>query len=205
MTTSLCSRVSGSQGGMSWFAIRVMSNRERVVAAALRGRLLDVCLPVYRSPNRRNRGNTGSVLFSGYVFCCFQPADFLTVLTVPGVVHIVGVGNVPEPINPAEMLAVQKLADSNLSSEPYSYLHTGQLIRVVNGPLEGVEGLFLRKGNQDRIVISVSLLSRSVIANVERSCIEPMVGKSMPGNVKDELIAASDCWRSPQYSLHAVE
>src|SRR5579871_880973 len=91
-----------------WYAVRVKSNRERVTADALLHREFEVCLPVYREHRRgRNRARLVELpLFSGYVFSRFDASNRLPILTAPGVVHIVGFGKAPEPIDPAEMAAV---------------------------------------------------------------------------------------------------
>jgi hypothetical protein len=73
------------------------------------------------------------------------------------------------------MAAIQQLTASGLISEPYPYLQVGQRVCIREGPLEGVEGLLLRERGRDRLVISVSLLQRSLIAEVERSWVEPTV------------------------------
>ena len=159
----------------NWFAVRVKSNCERTVTSSFTAKGFDVCLPLCR-PRRPSRRKVADVpLFSGYVFCCFDSAALLPIVTVPGVVGIVCCGRTPEPVDPSEMRAVQTLAASGIISEPYPYLEVGQRVRISEGPLEGVEGLLLRERGVDRLIISVSLLQRSVIAEVERRWVEPAV------------------------------
>jgi transcription antitermination factor NusG len=118
--------------------------------------------------------NKERALFPGYIFSCFDAAALLPIIVVPGVVNVVGRGPVPEPLDPAEILALRKLAESGLASEPWPWLRAGQRVRVFEGPLEGVEGILVRESGQDRLVISVSLLLRSVIAEVDRRSVEPV-------------------------------
>jgi transcription antitermination factor NusG len=110
----------------------------------------------------------------------FDASAPLAVLTVPGVVAIVCCGRTPEPVDPSEMRAVQRLAASGLVSEPYPHLRVGERVCLTAGPLEGVEGLLIREHGIDRVVITVSLLQRSILAEVERGWVEPalMVAKS---------------------------
>jgi hypothetical protein len=78
-------------------------------------------------------------------------------------------------VDPTEMRAIQQLSSSGLTSEPYPYLQVGQPVCIREGPLEGVEGLLVRERGSERLVISISLLQRSVIAEVERRWVEPLL------------------------------
>jgi transcription antitermination factor NusG len=168
------SPVEGFSKHISWFALRVMSNCERAVVTSLNGKGFDVCLPLCKPYSRPRQKTKERALFPGYVFCCFDPGIPLPVLTVPHVVAIVGRGRIPEPVDPTEMRMVQQLATSGVTAEPYPHLRTGERVRISEGPLEGVEGFVVREQGRDRLVISVSLLQRSVAAEVERSWVEPL-------------------------------
>jgi transcriptional antiterminator NusG len=165
---------------LDWYAVRVRSNYERVVAAGLRSKGFDICLPLCRPKPSSAKKNKDIALFRGYVFCCFDASIPLQIVTVPGVVGIVCCGRTPEPVDAMEMLAVQKLADSGVVSEPYPYIQVGQRVCLREGPLEGVEGLLLRERGTERLVISVSLLQRSIVAEVERRWVEPSVVSARP-------------------------
>jgi transcription antitermination factor NusG len=157
---------------LEWFAVRVRSHCEWVVAASLKIKGFDVCLPLCRPFDRSKSRIKEIALFPGYVFCRFNRRVLLPILTVPNVVNIVSYGRIAQAVDPQEMLAIQKLAASGLTSAPHVYLNAGQRILVRNGPLEGVEGILVRDKGQDRLVISISLLLRSVIAEVDRSWVE---------------------------------
>ena len=158
----------------NWYAIRVKSNRERVTAEALRGRNLEVCLPVYRES--RIRGNTARTvelpLFAGYVFSRFDARNRLPVLTIPGVVHIVGFGNEPKPVDPAEILSLFKLIETRLHANPHPYLPVGRRVQIRTGPLRGAEGVILAHKGEASLVVSVTLLNRSVAVALERQWLD---------------------------------
>ena len=160
---------------IDWFAVRVKSNCERNVASALGFKGFEVCLPLCRPRRPSKRKPKEIALFPGYVFSSFDALNLLPVLTVPGVVGVVCCGRTPEPVDRAEMYSLQRLAASGVISEPHPYLQVGQRVCISEGPLEGVEGLLVRECGADRLVISVSLLQRSVIAEVERHWVEPVV------------------------------
>jgi transcription antitermination factor NusG len=95
-------------------------------------------------------------------------------LTVPGVVGIVGRGKVPEPVQDEEMQYIRTLAASDVPRKPSAYIASGDHIRVTGGPLAGLEGVLLRETGSDYLVISVTLLQRSLKVEMEREWISPV-------------------------------
>jgi len=159
-----------------WFALRVKSNCETVVAAGVRHRGLEEFLPMYTSCHRwSDRLKSVTLpLFPGYIFCRIDPNFRLPVLTVPGALHFVGIGKVPIPIDGSEIAAIQNAVGSGLPAEPWAYLSVGQLVRLDQGPLAGLEGILVETRKQHRIVVSVSLLQRSVAVEIERNWVTPL-------------------------------
>jgi hypothetical protein len=45
---------------------------------------------------------------------------------------------------------------------------------VTSGPLAGVDGIFVRHRGRDRLVLSVSLIGRSVAVELDRMCVQPI-------------------------------
>jgi transcription antitermination factor NusG len=119
-------------------------------------------------------------LFPGYVFCRFNPADRLPILTAPGVVQIVGVGKVPAPVDDNELAAVRRILDSRLLAEPWPFLNVGERVLVAHGSLNGLEGIIVALKKNCRLVVSVTLLNRSVAVEIDRSWIRPFGSAAYP-------------------------
>lgn len=168
--------------GLQWYAVRVRSQHEDMVARHLRVRGLEAFLPVYRSQHRwSDRFKEVELpLFPGYVFCQFEPANRLPVLTVPGVVHLVGAGKKPLPIDESEMVALQAATRSGLPTQPWPFLEIGQMVRIECGPLCGIEGILLGFRNHRRLVLSITLLQRSVAVEINGEEVRPLFLK--PGS-----------------------
>jgi transcription antitermination factor NusG len=150
----------------AWYAIRVKSNRERITAQSLQGKGFEVCLPRYSKAE--------TPLFPGYVFSHFDPHQRLPILTIPGVVHIVSFGGVPQPVEESEMIALLGILKSGLPVVPYPILPVGQSVCLKKGPLAGLCGVILSHKQEARFVVSVTLLQRSVAVEVDRSWIGPV-------------------------------
>ena len=152
-----------------WYAIRVRSNFEKKSAELLRQKGLEEFLPTYR---RRARWSDRTKwvdhpLFPGYLFCRFDPQNWLPVLQTPGVVHAVGFGGKPVPVEPAEMESLRTLVRSSLPLFPQAFLRVGQKVLIRSGPLAGVEGILQNFEKNCRIVVSITLLQRSVSAEID--------------------------------------
>ncbi len=161
---------------LPWFALHVRSRCEKIVSTSLQSKGYEEFLPLYRSRNRWSDRlkDVDLPLFPGYVFCRFDPGRRLPVLTTPGVVAIVGSGKTPQPVEPAELAAIQSLTKSGLPAIPWPYLKAGERVRIEHGALEGVEGILTAVKKELRVVLSVTLLQRSVAVEIDRDFIRPI-------------------------------
>jgi transcription antitermination factor NusG len=178
-----------------WFALHVKSRHERVVSTIAHSKGFEEFLPFYRS-RRRWSDRVKAVefpLFPGYVFCRLDPRHRLPLLTIPGVLHFVGIGKIPVPIDDVEILAIQNAVSSGLSAEPWPFLEAGQRVRVEEGPLAGLEGFLVEARKRCRVVVSVTLLKRSVAVEIDRDWIAPLdaSGRPMATQIRPSLVAAS--------------
>ncbi len=159
----------------SWFAIQVRSRCEKAVSQALRSRGYEEFLPLYWS--RRHWSDRVKViqlpLFTGYLFCRFDPTYRLPVLTTPGVVLIVGLGRMPLAVDPGEVEAIRRAVNSGLRVEPWPYLEVGHTIRIEQGSLRGLEGVLLRFKSSHRLIVGVQLLRRSVAVEIAETWVVP--------------------------------
>jgi transcription antitermination factor NusG len=114
-------------------------------------------------------------LFPGYVFCRLQPSSRLPVLTTPGVVSIIGSGKTPQPVEPEELAAIQSLVRSGMPAIPWPFLKAGERVRIEHGALVGIEGILTAVKKESRVVLSVTLLQRSVAVEVDRNFIRPIL------------------------------
>ena len=159
-----------------WYALRVRSRHEDAVAKHLDARGLESFLPLYKSQRRwSDRFKEIEVpLFPGYVFCHFNVMNRLPILTIPGVVHVVGIGKIPAPIDESEIAAIQVAVKSGLPTEPWPSLCVGDRVRIEHGPLGGVEGVLLGVRGRQRLLLSVTLLQRSVAVQVNEAWVQPI-------------------------------
>ena len=157
-----------------WYALRVRSNFERKSADLLSQKGLEEFLPTYR---RRHRWSdrmkwVERPLFPGYLFCRFDAQNWLPVLQTPGVVHAVGIAGKPVPVEESEIESLRTLVRSSVPLFPQAFLRVGQKVLIRSGPLAGVEGILEQFEKNCRITVSVSLLQRSVSAEIDAEWVQ---------------------------------
>lgn len=176
-----------------WYVVRVKANSEKRVAQSLANRDLEVFLPLQSRPGRKQNSRPVSApLFAGYVFARFSRRDVLSVVMCPGVVHIVSRGTTPEAVDADEMFALQTLARTARSVSALPSFATGQKVKISEGPLADVEGIIVRDNGRDRLIVSITLLARSVIAEVERDWIDCACSESAAAPWVTQWLAQRD-------------
>lgn len=172
-------QASPPQAAEKWFALCVNVRHEKTVSLALENKGFETFLPIYlhRHQFSRRHRTFELPLFPGYVFCLSNPETRLPILTTPGVLRMVGVGRVPIPVDEDEILALKKATQAGFPLMPHP-LQAGQVGRIVSGPLAGVEGIVISsKRATTRLVLSVSLLQRSVLLEIDTNHVDIMANR----------------------------
>jgi transcription termination/antitermination protein NusG len=160
---------------MEWYALHVRSRHEKIVHAQLEAKKQHVFLPLYSARKKwADRWKVVSLpLFSGYVFCRFDPARRYSVLATTGVIDIVRFGSEPAAIPDSEIEAVQMIVNSSVPAEPHPNLVEGQSVIISDGPLNGLVATLANVRNALRLVVNVQLLGRAVLVEMDRDWIVP--------------------------------
>jgi transcription antitermination factor NusG len=153
-----------------WFALAVKPRFDKSVAQALEMKGYDTLLPVYKKHHMYGTRSRESELplFPGYVCCHFDVQTRLPILTTPGVIQVLGAGNIPIPLSDVEVNSLQTAIKARLPLAPYPFLDAGHRVRIDNGALAGVEGIVIGWKHRLRLVLSITLLQRSVLLEIDR-------------------------------------
>jgi transcription antitermination factor NusG len=165
-----------------WFALQVRSRHESCVADYLNGQGYEWFLPLYKSRKRWSDRikEVESPLFPGYLFCRFNQHDRLPILKTPGVIQIVGFNRVPAVVEESEISALQTLMAAGVPNHPCAFLELGDKVRIESGPLRGLEGILMDFKGHHRLVLSVTLLQRSVAVEIDSALVTPVNGAPQP-------------------------
>lgn len=170
-------------GSYPWFAVRVRPRHEKVVECSIQCRVIELYLPLYRTRHKwADRYKELTLpLFPGYLFSRFDPYSKASVLSCPGVLEIVSIGHTPAPIDESEIVDLRKLTSTpGAVYGPWEYLKAGDPVEVVQGALRGIRGILIQIKSGVRIVISVSLLQRSIAIEIDRDCVAAIAPRKPP-------------------------
>ena len=166
-----------------WYAAYTRANHEKQVAEQLRERGVEHFLPLYESVRRwkDRRMRLQLPLFPGYIFVRLPLRDRLQVLQIPSVARLVGFGENPAvPLPDEEIETLRGGLSSGLRAQPHPYLTIGRGVRIKNGPLAGMEGILRRRNGNFRIILSVDMIQRSFIVEVDAADVLPQPTLSRP-------------------------
>jgi transcription termination/antitermination protein NusG len=161
----------------AWYAIYTRSHFENLVADQLAARGFSPVLPQRSVWSKRFRASRAVPMFPGYLFIHhgMEKRSYVEILKARGVVRVLEGGwNRLTPIADCEMEAILRVVNAGAPVCPHMYFNEGDRVRVFDGPLTGLEGIFLRdKPTKGRLVVSISLLRSSVAVEVDSALVGP--------------------------------
>ena len=165
-----------TDGDSAWCALYTRHQHEKTVAEMLSAKGLEVFLPLYDSLRiwKDRKKMLSLPLFPCYVFVRGGVNHRLEVVSTPGVHMILCNGDQVAVIPEVQIEAIRKTVEGNFRVEPHPFLKCGERVRVRRGTLEGVEGILVRKKNQDRLILCVDMLAQCVSVEVDASDVEPV-------------------------------
>jgi transcription antitermination factor NusG len=151
-----------------WWVAHVRSRQEKALARHLHPLNVPFYLPLgQRRLRRAGRSFVSHMpLFSGYVFFRgTREQRYLAVLS-----HlIVNVLEVEDQVLlGSELARLRALQESGLPLFPHVYVGSGDVVRIREGPFRDYSGIVLREKGRLRLVVSVSMLRRSVSVELDR-------------------------------------
>jgi transcription antitermination factor NusG len=105
-------------------------------------------------------------LFPGYVFFCgslVQRAAALRSRLLAGILEVPD-----QAVLRQELCALRELQESGANLVPLEELHPGDSVRVAEGPFQGYSGIVLREQTRLRLVVSISMLRKTVAVEFDR-------------------------------------
>lgn len=162
------------EGCTGWHALYTRHQHEKQVADLLLKKNFDVFLPVYEATHRwKDRLKKLSLpLFPSYVFVRGGLDRQLQMMMTPGVYSMLAFAGHAAEIPEEQIDAVKRMVEGPLRAEPHPFLNCGDRVRVKAGPLQGIEGMLVRKKNQTRLVLSIEMLMQSVAVEIDAWMVE---------------------------------
>lgn len=159
-----------------WYAAYTRSRHEKAVSEMAERKSIETFLPLYEVVRRWKNGDhrVQFPLFPGYAFVRIALRDRQEVLKVPGVVCLVGFNGTPVALPDEEVETMRRALSHGLKAMPHPYLTVGQGVRVTAGPLVGLQGILVRRKGAFRLIVSVDLIQRSVLVDLDANVLDPI-------------------------------
>jgi transcription antitermination factor NusG len=182
---------------MEWYALYCRPNSERRVVEKLDAEGIEAFYPhrVEKVTAAHRAGGVREVdrkFMPGYAFAQFDyPGQSRLVIEISQIVQVLGWGRSPVPIPEFEVASIRLLQNhpSHRAIEPCQYVQAGDRVRVQRGPLAGLEGFVVYMKGKARVIVSVTMLARSISAEVDVDTLEmldpsPAVKRTAAGVVQ---------------------
>lgn len=172
--------LSSLEDSRRWYALYTRSRFENKVHDGLDGKSFEVFLPQIQVMSRRTDRHKKILIpmIPGYVFVrsCMEPEEYHRIIRTPGVVRMIGFEGKPAPVKEEEIKTLMILDGTDRTVQNRAFLKRGERVMIMEGPLSGLVGLFLRrKGRKDKVVVSVELLQRSLAVEIDDWALEKVV------------------------------
>ena|ERR1035441_6065886 len=141
----------------SWHVLHVLSNHEKRVAQHLDVRSVEHYLPLYSERVKWTDRTvvTERPLFSGYVFARFIPQNRVSVISIPGVLHLLG-NEERDMVRDEELARIRAGLARGLPLRPHSGISVGTRVQVRVGVFAGVEGVVTELRKQCKVIITLA-------------------------------------------------
>jgi transcription antitermination factor NusG len=141
----------------SWHVLHVLSNHEKRVAQHLLVRSIEHYLPLY---SERVKWTDRTVvaerpLFSGYVFARFPSQNRVSVISTPGVLHLLG-DDERNMVQDEELAKIRDGLACGIQLRPHTGITVGTRVQVREGVFAGVEGIVTELRKQCRVIITLA-------------------------------------------------
>jgi len=136
-----------SRRNIFWYAVKCKSRQERIAELHLKRAGIITFYPQIKEPKivRRRRQICINALFPGYLFAQFNVEhDYRLVIYSRGVREVVSFGPTPAIVDEEMIQAIKDRMCNGYVTIPEAAFMPGQVVRIQEGPLRGVEAVFER-------------------------------------------------------------
>jgi len=157
-----------------WYALYLRSRYEKKVYEDLGKKEVETFLPLIEEVHiwSDRKKKVMEPLFRGYIFVKTDLRDKEIILMTDGVVRFVGINYKPSWIPESQIDWLRRIVAESIDVRREQYLEVGGQVRVIAGPLIGVEGIVRRLHGISRVVVSITAIEQSVSIQVPAELLE---------------------------------
>jgi transcription termination/antitermination protein NusG len=164
----------------AWYALHTRSRHEKQVSRLLSRGVLEVYLPLKRTwSTRKDRRAVMEIpALPGYLFvrCVLLPETRAFIKRASGVLHLVESGGGPAVIAPEQIASLRLALQRSFDPEGFTGARVGSRVRVVRGPLQGVEGTLLcSAGSRPRLLVAIDPVEHCISVEIDAADVEAVL------------------------------
>jgi len=157
-----------------WFVLHTKSRREKKVADRCACLNVRHYLPLRKSITGRKgrRHMTDVPLFPGYIFCYLDDPERWRLLQTGHIANSLHVADQQALLD--DLRNIQHAVQQGAYLEPAAMVKRGQRVRIVDGPLTGLEGLVRRRAGHYRLVLNMDCIQQAVDCEIDVLMVKPL-------------------------------
>jgi transcriptional antiterminator RfaH len=157
-----------------WWAVHTKPRAEKALARKFLGAGLHFFLPLFKKEwQRRGRLlSSFAPLFPGYIFLHGDDHARLEALQTNQIARLIPVTDAVQLVK--DLARVHQMMQTALTLTPEDRLQPGMAVRIVEGPLLGMEGKIIQRGRRLRFLVEVHFLQRGVSVEIDAKVIRPL-------------------------------
>ena len=158
----------------TWYVLHVKPRTEKAVNDRLAVLRVFHYLPLLRKETKVQRRKVVRFLpvFPGYVFTRLSPEERMAILRTQHIVRTIEVTDPRRMIH--QLRQVEHASRLPTDLKLVESFAAGEYVKVVSGPLRGLEGQVKRVGAQTSLILTVDILGRALEASVAPGDLEKM-------------------------------
>ncbi len=168
-----------------WFAISTRYKHEKKVKRLLEYKGYTVYLPLkwqVRSWKDRT-AKVGLPLFTCYVFVFVDLKHQWDILNTTGVVNFVAFENRPVVIPESQIDLMRTVLSANRVVKAEPKFKSGMGVKVVDGPLRGLQGIYLKSRDRCRLLIAIDNFDQNLSIEINAQEVVPLKRMSPSSSV----------------------
>lgn len=163
----------------AWYLVQTKPAQERLAAGHLERQGFCTFLPLMTRQVRRGGRWHQRIepLFPRYLFVQLAAAgeDWAPIRSTVGVTCLVRFGSTPAVVPEDVVTALRARADADgvVVFDSSREIHKGQRVRIMEGPLAGLEGVVTAKNSRERVDILLAVVGQGAVARMSSQHVAP--------------------------------
>ncbi|WP_126455416.1 transcription/translation regulatory transformer protein RfaH [Sulfuriflexus mobilis] len=160
----------------SWYLVYTKPKQETVAQQQLEQQGYVTYLPMIMNVKRRNgrRRHVNEPFFPRYLFIHLDQShdNWAPIRSTLGVSTLVRFGQMPTPISEEIIEAIRSRENPDGLQHVKDEISKGVNVRVLDGPMAGLEGVFVARTGEQRVMLLLELMGKTTRVQIDMEAIE---------------------------------